>query len=485
MRRWLWLLFPLALPPLLLHSLPEHPFWYDEVFTANLSTFHNDPADVVRQVAQGDAHPPLFYLLAWAWAKATGLWGVAVDAPPPPGTEERARAMGVYLSLALTAPLSALSPPAFLLLWSSEPWLGKVFEWRMYGLLGGLWLLALLSLARRSPWGLGLTALFALYTHYLSLLYVGLLYLAVPLLWPKEAYWGRRGWPLLLPLLFLPWVPVLWESLQGGRSGAHLRPGPVLALDPLYLLGGERVGYLVLATHLLGVWAWTWRGERRKVLLSLLPLLAVLLWWGASLGVNITSPRYFGAFLPPLALGWAWGVEGLLRGAPKPLALGLRAFPWALALPLGLKLLLPWGWLVPDENFGGKALRAEAMEARWGSGLVVGDEGGRLVSLRYYWRGETRLVHVRNVDPHRLPEAPWYGLLLYSPMMPLKAGEQMGELASALKGRGCRMASFENEDPRLLFYRCGKGSARGEGGGSILPAVGRGDAPPASSEVDR
>ena len=111
--------------------------------------------------------------------------------------------------------------------------------------------------------------------------------------------------------------------------------------------------------------------------------------------------------------------------------------------------------------------------------LVVGDEGGRLVSPRYYWRGETRLVHVK------IPEAPWYGLLLYSPMMSLKAGEQMGELASALKGRGRHVVSFENEDPRLLFYRCGKGSARGEGGGSILPAVGRGDAPPASSEVDR
>lgn len=38
--------------------------------------------------------------------------------------------------------------------------------------------------------------------------------------------------------------------------------------------------------------------------------------------------------------------------------------------------------------------------------LVVGDEGGRLVSPRYYWRGETRLVHVKSVDPHRLPEAP-------------------------------------------------------------------------------
>lgn len=70
-------------------------------------------------------------------------------------------------------------------------------------------------------------------------------------------------------------------------------------------------------------------------------------------------------------------------------------------------------------------------------------------------------------------------------LLSLKAGEQMGELASALKGRGRRVVSFENEDPRLLFYRCGKGSARGEGGGSILPAVGRGDAPPASSEVDR
>lgn len=483
--RFPWgLLLPLALLPFLLANLPSHSFWYDEAYTANLTTFRAGVGYLVRTVAEKDAHPPFFYLLAWVWAKATGLWGVAVEAPPQ-GIEPLARSLGVYLGLALTAPLAAFSPPAFLLLWSSDAWLAKVLEWRMYALLGGLWLLGLWALSRRSPWGLGLSALLGLYTHYLSLFYVGLLYLALPFLWPKEAYWGRKGLPLLLPLLFLPWMIVLIRSALEGRSNAFLRPDPVLALDPLYLLGGGGgVGYLVLFAHLLGIWGLLRSGERQKLLLSLLPLLAVLLWWASSQVVNTTSPRYFGAFLPPIALGWAWALEGLRSLLPAPATLGIRLFPWLLSLPLALRLLLPWGWLVPDENYLGKAARASAMEARYGPGVVVADEGGRLMTLLYYWRGQSRLLHVGGISLEDPPEAPWYGLLLFSRMMGTEAGERMAELARLLEGRGCALLSKEGGDPRLLLYACPTSPARAEGEGAILPAVAWGSTPMAM-EVDR
>lgn len=52
----------------------DTPLWFDEIYTLWVARLA--PADLLRTVA-GDIHPPLHYLLVWAWRAVGGegdLW---------------------------------------------------------------------------------------------------------------------------------------------------------------------------------------------------------------------------------------------------------------------------------------------------------------------------------------------------------------------------------------------------------------------------
>ncbi len=252
----------------LLVALPPSggAFWFDEVFTANLVTFRTSPQGVLERVEGGDAHPPGFYVLAWAYARVAGLWGSAVEGPPE-GLEERARLLPVALGALASGP--GLPPRGR---WRPWPWppgpafLERAGEFRMYPLLGLFWTLAYLGALRGSPRLAAWAGLGALYTHYLAP------FLLLPLYGAMVFRGGWRSLPALWPLLlYLPWLPVFLRQLGGGMAMAAARPDPLLALEPLYRLGGhEPLALLLLGVVLYGAW----RERRGPGLLLLAPFLA-------------------------------------------------------------------------------------------------------------------------------------------------------------------------------------------------------------------
>lgn len=390
------LLLGVALP------LPRGDFWFDEAFTANLTTFRTSPQKVVERVAREDAHPPGFYLLAWAHARAAGLWGAAAEGPPPEGLEARARLLPAFTA-ALAAGAAGLAggPVAALAAAASEDLLLKAREYRMYPLLGLFWALAYLGALRRNLPLAAWAGLGALYAHYLAPFLLAPLYLFLLL----EAKDRRRAllelWPLLL---FLPWLPAFWGQVQGGMSMAAFRPDPVLGLEALYRLGRpDAFGLLLLGVVLHG--AWRLRGSREGTLI-LLPFLGVLLWWGASLLLNTVSLRYLGAFIPPMAAALGLAAQAL---SPRTRALLLLALGTAY---LGLLLQGEGRPAPPDEGYRHKAALLAALERRAGPFTVLGDERGRLISLRYYWRSQSELRPVREEDPQNPPFNPQGVLVL-------------------------------------------------------------------------
>ena len=408
----------------LLLALPPSPrgFWFDEVYTANLVTFRLSPGRVVERVAQGDAHPPGFYLLAWAYARATGLWGSALEGPPP-FVEERLRFLPILLGAGAVAAVGAAGGPVAALALAQAPdWLTRAGEARMYPLLGLLWALAYLGVLRGRPGLAAWAGLGALYTHYLAPFFL------LPLYGAMALRWGWRSllslWPLLL---FGPWVPHFLGQLKGGMAMAAARPGAVLALEPLYRLGSpEAFGLLLLGVLLYGAW----RGRRGVGLLLLVPPVAVLLWWGASLLVNTASPRYAGAFLPPMALAL-----GLAARELSPLAHRLLL----VALGVGYLGLFLSGEARPrphDEGFREKALLMERLSAHYPHLPVLGDERGRLISLRYYWRGEGTLRPIWEEDVEDPPFGEGVLVLLRYPGWVTEEQVWMAELLGRAREEG-------------------------------------------------
>lgn len=378
----------LLLAPWIL-SPPGHAFWFDEVFTANLVTFRTSLQTVLERVGKEDAHPPGFYLLAWTYAKATGLWGSAVEGPPE-GLEERARLLSLFLgglALGLVWVYSGLT--GALALASSPDFLERAGEFRMYPLLGLFWTLAYLGVLRGRPRLVAWASLGALYTHYLAV------FLLLPLYGAMAIKRGGRSllalWPLLL---YLPWLPTFLKQLRGGMAMVAARPDPVAALEPLYRLGGHES----LALLFLGVVLYvSWKERKGLGLFLLVPFLAPLFWWAGSLLVNTASLRYIGAFLPSMALALGLAAKGLGPWTRGGLLLALATAYFGLVLS-GEARPKP-----PDEGYHGKARIMEAIARRYPDPLVLGDERGRLISLRYYWRGEGTLRLLELEDVSRPP----------------------------------------------------------------------------------
>lgn len=404
-------LFPLLLLALLVRlPLMGDGFWFDEVYSANLVTFQKTPIQLLDQVRREDAHPPLFYLLLWGWAGVWGLHGAAVGGPPP-GVEWKLRSFALLWGLGVVAlcfvlgrelgglglgllagGLAALHPGLVL----------KDTEARMYPMFTFLSLLGLYGMLHRRGAIWGPTGLALLYTHYLAPF--GLL---VQTLWGAWT-WGRLGYLRAAALwaAYLPWLPVFWAQYQSGRDNAGIRTDPgSMAFFFIDSLGNGGNPWLGEPSLLFGVVAWglvglgVWRGGRPGLLLLGASLGTYLLWTLVSLKVNILSERYLPVLIPPLLILAAWGVVRLWTQGWRLLAgvaLGVLVLGQALTLvPLwGRGSSEPWREM------------ARILEGRVHPGQrVYVNEGGRAISLLYYWR-PPKGVEVQSTAPQLPPLRP-------------------------------------------------------------------------------
>lgn len=313
----------------------------------------------------------------------------------------------------------------------------------MYALWGLLLLLAYWALVRGRYRLSAFLGLAALYTHYLALFFLP---------WQAAAFLlARRGKELWPYLLFLPWLPVFFSTLLAGGNNAPVRPDPISTVAALGELGTYPLGLALLGIPLYA--ALLRRREPYRVLLLLLPILAVLTWWGASLVVNTASPRYWGGFLPLLAAGVGLGLPELPgRRFLAPLLL-------AASLP-GLALLLQtpkeaWG---PDEGYAAMRKVAEAVLRRQGEALVAGNEPGRLLSFRYYVRDPRLRVTDLEADAFRqrvlVSEGQYAFALVFLTLERAGITRYLPVLAG-LKEGGCRVRAAVAEPPVVLFaVRC-------------------------------
>lgn len=423
--------------------IPDDPLWFDEAFTANLTTFRAGPSEVVRRLAEGDAHPPLYYLYALGCAWTEGLWGKALEGPPP-GVERGLRACNLPVVALTGAAFGLLLPPPLALLGgglllATESYAQKAVEARMYPLFGLFLLLATWAALTGRPWTFSAAGLLALYTHYLTLVFLAPLVLHVALQGFRQG-----GWKGLLPLspllLFLPWLPAFLEQASRGTN-ALVRGAPFLALYAYSDYGGHLlVSLLLLGLLLLGVWRA--RNEARGAVLLGVAAFPVLWYLQAALGPNTVSERYFGAFAPAFLFA-------ALFGAPREV---LR-----LALP-GLVLAVLLGSLAVRVNPPRFTEDYRAMSAflraaeREGPLPVLGNERGRLMALRYYHRSPSPFKLVEKKDLKDLP--PRFVALIYGGAVATERGLLLLSLDAEARKRGYRRHRTPLLSPvTLIYYR--------------------------------
>ncbi len=165
-------------------TLGTQSFWYDEAVTVGL--LHRGLGAMLRALPHSESTPPLYYLLAWVWARIFGFGEVGLRslsallgvATIPVAYLAGARLVGRRAGL-VVALLAATSP---LLVWFSQ-------EARSYALLvllcaGSLALLpAAMAGQRHGLLGWSLVCALALATHYFAAFVVA-----------PEALWLLAGW---------------------------------------------------------------------------------------------------------------------------------------------------------------------------------------------------------------------------------------------------------------------------------------------------
>jgi hypothetical protein len=156
------------------YGLGRQGFWFDEANTAQLVRF--SPGKMLGLISQSESTPPLYYNIAWVWARAFGhaevglrsLSAVCGVLTIPVAYLVGARLIGRRAGL-IAAALTACSP---LLIWYSQ----EARSYAMLVLLTGLSLLAFV-IARDSPTPRALASWvlasgLALATHYFAVLTV-------------------------------------------------------------------------------------------------------------------------------------------------------------------------------------------------------------------------------------------------------------------------------------------------------------------------
>ncbi len=224
-------------------------FWFDEGNTALL--VHFSPGKMLGLIPQSESTPPLYYCVAWAWARVFGYGEAGLrslsalaGAATVPVAYGAARKLISERAGVIAAALTACNP---FLIWYSQ-------EARSYSLLVFLTALALLAFAyaRAQPtravliaWVLASAA--ALATHYYAILAI------VPqAVWLLFAHWRRRAVQVALAAVAacgLSLIPLALSQNSTGNAGwiAKIPLGPRLGqIIPHFLIGTGAPAYDVL-----------------------------------------------------------------------------------------------------------------------------------------------------------------------------------------------------------------------------------------------
>lgn len=380
-------------------SLGVQSYHHDEVITA-MRVIPGSFGEMLHKVRVSESNPPLYYVLAWGWAKTFGfeefglrslsaLFGTAtIPVGYLIGSQLDRRRTGLIL-----AGLLALDP---MLIWYSQ-------EARSYALLiffGALSLYYFLR-ARQSGSGrdLGLWALFsalALASHYFAFFQVAieggwLLWLQrrhLRVVLPALAVVGATGLALL-PLLLaqinprhINWIEEgslaarLWEAGVASLAG---ETGPVIGepLRPHYAL----IPAIAVAISLVLLVRRGSRGQRRSAAIALVIGLGVVACavLAAAVGKDYVIARNLLPALVPLLAVVALG----LAAAPRRLALGLLAVLCAYWLVFAVYLTQTPNLQRPDFRVVGQELGAPQAHRAIVSWRLAADP------IRWYLPGKT------------------------------------------------------------------------------------------------
>lgn len=362
-------------------------FWIDEALAVGVAS--HDVADIPH-VLRLDGSPPFYYVLLHGWMVAFGTsetathWLSVVFAvlTVPAALWVGRSVFGPRVGWAAAA-LAAINP--FLTYYAQET--------RMYSLLAllglvvtGAFMHAFVVRDRRflPVFGVALAAM--VYTHNWAV-FLGLgtvTALALLVRWTPAA--ERR--PLLKDgvlayggafLLFVPWIPTLlfqarhtgapwaerpdFEALRGSLGQVFGGPTPAIAL---LLVAGSGIVGLVKDRH-----------DRRTTLLVVTCVTAIALAWLASQPTPAFSTRYFSAFLGPLLVLAAVGLNNAGR-------LGLVCF-----------LIIVSFWLTPrtgalESKSNARSVAASVQTLVTAGDVVVSTQPEALPLVAYYLPGGVR-----------------------------------------------------------------------------------------------
>lgn len=423
-----------------LHDLAADSFWGDEIFTASYAS--RPPAEVIRWTA-ADIHPPLYYLLAGAFARLTTggspnqvsdwLWrfpsviaGVLAMAvtyrlagrlASSPAPQEQRRAVA-----AIAALLLCLSPVA--IKYGQEARMHALFMF-LSALATWLFFQALARPGSRSRWlAFGLATAAHIYTMYFGFLILAvqaglllLMLLAPPR--PGQSLARLVGFSaagLLALALYTPWWPVLFSilrqraavgAIEGGvGSPLVFIPGVVQALGPapaawLFLLLFLAGIYLLARRYWpLAVFAGLWLvvpvllpivlGDPRALQFRYAFVLPVYL------AVIACALAGLSAFLTRLPI---FHVPGSVPGPTRPPASVLVYLTWLLVTLSFIAVLAVYNQTKPGWRGAAAYLEKHAAPA---DTILIGPlwDEGRFIG--YYYRGQAKLLtpaaFVANID---------------------------------------------------------------------------------------
>ena len=387
-RRSVWVVTALTVlgAALRLSTIDLQSYWFDEAFTVQL--IDRDFIDMLDGVALHENTPPLYYAIAWAWARLFGSGEIALrslSALIGTATIPVAYAVGLELrsrSTGLAAAALAATGP--LLIWYSQ-------EARAYALLLFLCSVSLLFFARglrdrrRSTllaWAL--VSALALATHYFALFLVG-----------AEAAWlllsVRTRRPAALPCAIVGGVAaallplalqqrshgraVFFDDLPITRRVVEIPKQLILGFDSPVELFATAVAALVVVIGVLlalrAAWSPDARGIRAALVLGFSAFAApVVLAIGGSDYLN--ARNVIGAWLP-LAVAVSAGLMSVRRGAAGVALLCMLG----IASSVGVVVEPQW----QRQDWRGIA---DAIGSPTGSRLIVAHPEGGRVPLQVY-----------------------------------------------------------------------------------------------------
>jgi mannosyltransferase len=299
-RRWTPVVLLTALAALLrIPTLGSQSYWYDEAVTVSL--LRRSLFGMLHGVASGESAPPLYYVLAWFWARGFGtgefelrLLSALVGIATVPVVYAAAETLGSRRTALVAGGLAATSP---ILVWYSQ-------EARAYSLLVFLasasFLFFVKALERPSPRLLALWAIaagLALATHYFAVFLVApeLVLLVARHVRVRRVYVAAAGVVVccaaLLPLAVLQtthnrfaWIGQIPLSRRAGDAFRRL----LIASEPSSWWGATGVDYLpylwipALLLVLVAAALLAARGDAAERRAGALPLVVALTGFGAS-----------------------------------------------------------------------------------------------------------------------------------------------------------------------------------------------------------